>query len=87
MKSRSGEGFLEARIFGLFASLIFSVPTAFIIWMLANVELVSFGGFIDSNYLVASIIVFSIIALLFPRLFPSILGAIWHAIVKVARFW
>ena len=87
MKRKSDEGFLEARLYGLFASLILSVPTAFIIWMWANIELASFGGFIGSYYLVTSIAVFSVIALLFPRLFPSILGFIWHAMVKVARFW
>jgi hypothetical protein len=87
MKIKSDEGFLEARLYGPFASLIFSVPTAFIIWMWANIELASFGGFIGSYYLVASIGIFSIIALLFPRLFPSILGFIWHAMAKVSRFW
>ena len=87
MKKRLDEGFFEARLFGLFASLIFSVPTAFIIWMWTNIEIFHFGGFVGSNYLVASIVVFSVIALLFPKLFPSMLGSIWNVMVKVAHFW
>ncbi len=87
-RNRSQRGSLESRLIGLFASLIFSVPTAALIWFGVNKQLAYFyDGFLSSSYLVVCIIVFALIALLFPQLFPSILGGIWRGILKVERWW
>ncbi|RTE64408.1 hypothetical protein EH243_17460 [Amphritea opalescens] len=81
-------GFLASRLIGLFASLFFSVPTAALIWFGVNKQLSYFdAGFFSSSYLIACIIIFAVLALLLPRLFPSILGGIWHGILKVERWW
>jgi hypothetical protein len=75
-------------LISLFTSLFFAVPTAALIWLGVNKQLAYFDtGFFSSTYLVACIIVFSVIALLFPQLFPSILGGIWRGILKVERWW
>ncbi|WP_298451729.1 hypothetical protein [uncultured Marinobacter sp.] len=87
-RNRSQGGFLESRLISLFASLFFSVPTAALIWFGVNKQLAYFdAGFFRSTYLIACIIVFSALALLLPRLFPSILGGIWRSILKVERWW
>ncbi|MBQ0832718.1 hypothetical protein [Marinobacter sp.] len=87
-RDRGHGGPIESRLIGLFASLFFSVPTAALIWLGVNKQLAYFGeGFVSSNYLVASITVFAVMALLLPRLFPSILGGIWRGILKVERWW
>ncbi len=87
-RNRRQGGFFESRLIGLFASLFFSVPTATLIWLGVNKQLAYFdAGFFSSSYLVGCIIVFSVIALLFPQLFPSVLGSIWRGILKIQRWW
>ena len=78
---------LETRLVGVFASLFFSVPTAALIWLGVNKELALWGSFLDSSYLVATVILFALIALLSPLLFPSLLGAIWRWVLKVQQWW
>jgi len=86
-RNHSQGGPIESRLISLFASLFFSVPTAGFIWLGVNKELAYWGGFLSSTYLVACIIVFAIMALLFPQLFPSILGGLWRGILKVGHWW
>jgi hypothetical protein len=78
---------IESRLLSVFASLAVSVPTAALIWIGVNKELAFWGGFLGSSYLVVCIIVFAVLALLFPRLFPSILGNIWRGIIKIQNWW
>lgn len=88
MARNSGKnGPIESRLISLFASLFFSVPTAALIWLGVNKELAFWGGFLSSTYLIACIIIFAVLALLLPQLFPSILGSIWRGIVRVERCW
>ncbi|RTE64269.1 hypothetical protein EH243_18270 [Amphritea opalescens] len=87
-RHHSQGGFIKSRLIGLFASLFFSVPTAILIWFGVNKQLAYFdAGFFSSTYLIACILIFSVLALLFPRLFSSILGGIWRGILKVERWW
>jgi len=86
--NRNQGGFLESRLIGLFASLLFSVPTAAFIWLGVNKQLALLdAGFFTSDYLVGCIVLFFVLALLFPQLFPSILGSIWRGLLKVERWW
>lgn len=86
-RNRNESGPIESRLISLFASLFFSVPTAALIWLGVNKELSYSGGFLGSNYLIACIIVFAVMALLLPRLFPSILGGIWQGMLTIERWW
>ncbi|MDX1757397.1 MAG: hypothetical protein R3175_15175 [Marinobacter sp.] len=86
-KDRGQAGPVELRLISLFASLFFSVPTAFFIWLGVNRELAYWGGFLSSHYLIACIIIFAMMALLLPGLFPSILGGIWRGILNIERWW
>lgn len=86
-KNRSPGGTFASRIIALFASLFFSVPTAAFVWLGVNKQLALWGSFIDSSYLIACVVAFAIMALLLPKLFPSILGGIWRWIIKVERWW
>ncbi|MDS1310783.1 hypothetical protein [Marinobacter xiaoshiensis] len=86
--NRGQGGPIESRLISLFASLFFSIPTAAFVWFWVNLELaVYWDGFLSSSYLVTSIIVFAVLALLLPQFFPSILGGVWHAVAKVWRWW
>ena len=82
------DGFIQERLAALFASLLFSVPTAGFIWLAMNKQLALFNaGFFSSGCLIGSISIFSLFALVFPKLFPSLLGAIWRGILKIERWW
>lgn len=88
VKKRSQSHSFKSRLIGLFASLLFSVPTAAFVWLGINKQLAYFdAGFFSSFYLVVCILGFALIALLLPQFFPSILGRVWRAIVKVERWW
>lgn len=86
-RNREQGGPIESRLIGLCASLFFSIPTAALLWLVVNRELAYWGGFLGSTYLVTCIIVFAALAVLVPRLFPSILGGIWRGIIKFERWW
>src|SRR5690606_25159971 len=60
-------------------------PTAALIWLWVNRELAFWGGFVSSSYLLVSVVIFALIAFAAPRLFPSLLGRIWHGMISVNR--
>lgn len=78
---------MESRLISLFVSLFFSIPTAVFIWLGINKQLWHWRGFLSSTYLMTCIIVFAALAFLLPKLFPSIMGAVWRGIVRVGRWW
>ena len=43
------------------------------------------GGFVSSSYLLVSVAIFALIAFVVPKLFPSLLGRIWHGMISVNR--
>jgi hypothetical protein len=87
-KNRGQGGPIESRLISLFASLFFSVPTAVFVWLWVNLELaVHWDGFLSSRYLIICIFVFAVLALLAPKLFPSMLGGIWRGIARVWSWW
>lgn len=83
----SQAGPIEARVIGLLASLIFSIPTAVLLWVGVNKELAHWGGFLGSSYLLGCMVAFAVLALLLPRLFPAILGGVWRWMMKIERYW
>lgn len=79
---------LQSRMISLFVSLLFSVPTAALLWLSVNKQLALLdAGFLTSAYLLGCIVVFCVLALLFPQFFPSILGYIWRGMLKFGRWW
>ena len=86
-KQHDQGGPIESRLISLFVSLFFSVPTAVLLWVWANSQLMYVGGFLGSRYFFGCIVTFSVLALVFPNLFPSMLGSVWRAMVAVWRWW
>ena len=89
-RSQPKEGIIQARFMGLLAASFFAFPTAILMWLLANRELALYGAsdaFITTNGFWAIIGFFTVIAIIFPQLFPSLLGKIWRFIVHYERFW
>ena len=87
MAGRDWGGPIESRLISLVVSLFFSIPTAALLWLVVNQRLFSWGGFLKSDYLVACIIVFAVMAFVFPQLFSSILGGIWRCIFFILRWF
>lgn len=83
-------GFIEERLMGLLASMLFSVPTAAILWLYINASLLSWDLFLGSSLFWGCMVFFMAVALFFPAMFPSMLGAIWRAIIYMQswrRWW
>lgn len=76
----------DSRLMSLLASLFFSIPTAFLIWLAINREIAFLGGFVSATYLWAMIAGFALVALLSPALFPSLMGAIWHGMLRIYKW-
>jgi hypothetical protein len=78
---------MKDRLISVAASLVFSVPTAVVIWLIVNAHLAYAGDFLGSAYLWASIVIFAIAAFVAPDTFPEILEKIWHWFAKAGFFW
>jgi hypothetical protein len=66
------------------ASLVFSIPTAVLIWVVANVWITD--GALGPVCLLASIAVFALAALAAlaaPEWFPDMLGKLWRWLAKL----
>ena len=87
-RTRTPQHTFESRLMAVLSSLLFSVPTAALIWLGVNKHLALFwNGFIGSGYLISCIVLFALIAFIAPRLFPSLLGKIWQGMLSVQRWW
>ena len=78
---------MKDRLISVAASLVFSVPTAAVVWLIVNVHLAYAGDFLGSAYLWASIAIFAIAAFVAPDTFPEILEKVWHWLAKVWFLW
>ena len=78
---------IREALIGVLASLVFSVPTACLIWALANRELSYGASFITSDYLLILVALFAVLALILPDLFPAIMERIWRLLVQWLRWF
>ncbi|MEW5754760.1 MAG: hypothetical protein AB1810_00500 [Pseudomonadota bacterium] len=78
---------LEARLMGVLASLLFSIPTCVLLWLMINVELISFDTVIGLQGVLILIGAFAMLAFVLPNLFPSLLGRLWRAMLYFIRVW
>ena len=85
--SRTQHETVGSRLMAALFSLFVSIPTAALIWLWVNRELAFWGGFVGSRYLLVSVVLFALIAFAAPRLFPTLLGKIWHGMFRVNRWW
>lgn len=74
-------------LLGVLASLVFSVPTAILLWMLINHELFHWQAFLASDYLLLIVGVFALLALILPNLFPVIMERIWRSLIQWLRWF
>jgi hypothetical protein len=82
----NSENPLVARLMALSASLCFSVPTAFLVWLSLNTGLATIGLFLNSSYFLYSVGFCAAVALIAPNIFPSLLGKIWHGLISFERW-
>lgn len=89
MRSRKADSDypFTGRFMSVLSSLVFSVPTAMLIWLGVNVEAARWGAFLGASYLWVSIGIFALIAFVAPAFFPSMMGAIWRGCLKLWHWW
>lgn len=70
------------RLWSVFVSLFFSVPTAMLLWFLVQVEVALYwwGDGPGVTWLLVLVVAFGVLAFMMPRLFPSLLRRIWRGI-------
>ena len=78
-------GPIQARLIGVIASLFFSLPTSALLWLATNKQLALWadGTFIGARGFWLVLGIFTLIALILPNLFPTLLGKVWRAIIKL----
>ena len=78
-------GPLQARLIGVIASLYISLPTSALLWLATNEQLALWadGTFIGARGFWLVLGIFTLIALILPNLFPTLLGKVWRAIIKL----
>ena len=75
---------------GQLAAAFFAVPTAVILWFATNKYLAiwgPFGAFIGSSGFWFIVLFFAITSLFLPRLFPSLLGKVWHGLIRFEQWF
>ena len=83
-RSRQGDVTFSDRLISVFASLLFSVPTCLILSLKISQNLLALqldftvGG---KGFLVL-LLIFSVLAFIFPKLFPNVLGWVWNIFMK-----
>ena len=77
------------RLISVLVSLIFTVPTVSLVWfgLGKQLALLGNGSGLSLNTFLGAMVILSVVAFVFPAVFPSILGAIWRAIIKVQKLW
>jgi len=78
---------LGERLVSVMAAVVFAVPTAFLLWVAANLEVASFGGFIESSWLWCTIAVFVLVSFFAPTVFVAVLGAVWGSMHRFAKWF
>ena len=84
------EGPIMSFIIGQFAALLFATPTAILLWVSTNKYLAIWGpsnAFIGTTGFWSIIGFFAFVSTFLPRLFPSLLGKVWHGLIKAERWW
>ncbi len=89
-RSEQSEGPLTGFLMGQLAAVLFAVPTAAIVWFATNKELALWGpggAFIGAKGFWLILACFAFVSLFLPRLFPSLLGKVWHGIIRFEQWF
>lgn len=85
---RYAESTLGDRMVAAFASLLFSLPAAGLLWFFFNIQLGLFTNkFAPGSYLVIGIGAFAVVAFAFPRLAPSMIGKLYGFLLWIGKGW
>lgn len=75
---------------GQLAAAFFAVPTAALLWFATNKYLVilwSSDVFFGSTGFWSIVVVFAVVSLFLPRLFPAFLGKVWQSLIHIERWF
>ncbi|MBN3564300.1 hypothetical protein [Aliamphritea spongicola] len=93
MAGNREEGPVIGFIMNLFASVVFSVPTALLLWFglnrdwaLENPDATAGGLYLTGSgfWILLGALVF--VGVCFPRLFPGLMGYCWRKIIRLGRW-
>lgn len=77
-------------LMGQLAAAIFAIPTAALLWFATNKQLALWepsGAFVGATGFWLIIGFFAFVSVFLPKLFPSLLGKIWHGFIKLEQWF
>ncbi len=86
----SSESPVTRFVMGQLAAAFFAIPTAALLWFATNKHLAIWGptdAFIGSKGFWLVLAVFAVVSVFLPRLFPSLLGKVWHGIIRMEQWF
>ncbi len=67
-------------------SVLVTLPTCGLIWLWVNAGIAGSGHYVGSRALAVAIAAGAVVAFLFPRLFPNVIGRLWSILLHLARW-
>jgi hypothetical protein len=87
---KRNEGLIIGFLMGQLASAFFAIPTAALLWLTTNKHLAIWGpsgAFIGSTGFWLVLGFFAFVSVFLPNLFPSLLGKVWHGLIRFEQWF
>lgn len=79
---------LSERLVACLGAVLLALPTAFVVWFAVNLDLaLHFDAFLSSIWLWGTVAVFVVVALWNPHHFVNLMGTVWAAMERYARWF
>ena len=89
-KRTSAEGPIVAFVMGQLACALFAIPTAAMLWSATNRVVALWGpsgAFVGAPGFWLMLGFFACVSVFLPKIFPSLLGKVWHLIVRLNQWF
>ena len=89
-RNERNEGPIIGFLMGQLAAAFFAIPTAALLWFATNKHLAIWGpshSFIGSSGFWLVLGFFAFVSLFLPNLFPSLLGKVWHGLIRFEQWF
>jgi hypothetical protein len=86
MDGHPESGGLLDRMLAAALSVLVTLPTFGLLWLWFNAGVAGSGHYVGTPALAVAIAAGAVIAFLFPRLFPNLIGRLWTILLHLARW-
>ena len=89
-RDQASEGPMTGFLMGQLAALFFALPSAAILWFATNKHLALWGptgALMGATGFWLVLGFFAFVSIFLPKLFPSLLGKVWHALIRLEQWF